>query len=123
MATPFTERWNGIEKAARDDQLTTEARHELRLQGAPAILQAIHERLIALERGRINSLIVPKGPLGKAISYTLGQWTASQRYLEEGVSETDTNLVENAIRLTCLGKKNRLFIWHPDGGVRRFTAS
>jgi hypothetical protein len=47
--------------------------------------QAIHERLIALEPGRINSLILPKSPSGKAISYTLGQWTALQRYLEEGV--------------------------------------
>ena len=70
----------------------------MRLQGAPAILQAIHERLIALEPGRINSLILPKSPLGKAISYILGQWTALQRYLEEGVYEIDNNLVENAIR-------------------------
>ena len=90
----------------------------MRLQGAPAILQAIHERLIALEPGRINSLILPKSPLGKAISYTLGQWTALQRYLEEGVYEIDNNLVENAIRPTCIGKKNWLFIGHPDAGWR-----
>ena len=74
----------GIEKAVRDGKLTAEARHELRRQGAPAILQAIHTRLIALESGRINSLILPKSPLGKAIGYVLGQWTALQRYLEEG---------------------------------------
>ena len=90
----------------------------MRLQGAPAILQAIHERLIALEPGRINSLILPKSPLGKAISYTLGQWTALQRYLEEGVYEIDNNLVENAIRPTCIGKKNWLFIGYPDAGWR-----
>ena len=90
----------------------------MRLQGAPAILQAIHERLIALEPGRINSLILPKSPLGKAISYTLGQWTALQRYLEEGVYGIDNNLVENAIRPTCIGKKNWLFIGHPDAGWR-----
>ena len=90
----------------------------MRLQGAPAILQAIHERLIALEPGRISSLILPKSPLGKAISYTLGQWTALQRYLEEDVYGIDNNLVENAIRPTCLGKKNWLFIGHPDAGWR-----
>ncbi len=48
----------------------------------------------------------------------LGQWTALQRYLEEGVYEIDNNLVENAIRPTCLGKKNWLFIGHPDAGWR-----
>ncbi|MSU32579.1 MAG: hypothetical protein EXS25_07970 [Pedosphaera sp.] len=60
--------------------------------------------IIALEHGRNNSLILPKSPLGKAISYTLGQWTALQRYLEEGVYEIDNNLVQNAIRPTCIGK-------------------
>ena len=40
------------------------------------------------------------------------------RYLEEGVYEIDNNLVENAIRPTCLGKKNWLFIEHPDAGWR-----
>ncbi len=48
----------------------------------------------------------------------LGQWTALQRYLEEGVYEIDNNLVENATRSTCLGKKNWLFIGHPDAGWR-----
>jgi Transposase IS66 family len=41
-----------------------------------------------------------------------------QRYLEEGVYEIDNSLVENAIRATCLGKKNWLFIGHPDAGWR-----
>ena len=65
-----------------------------------------------------SSLILPKSPLGKAIIYTLGQWTALQRYLEEGVYRIDNNLVENAIRPTCIGKKNRLSIGHSDAGWR-----
>ncbi|MSU32927.1 MAG: hypothetical protein EXS25_09785 [Pedosphaera sp.] len=73
---------------------------------------------MALELGRTNSLILPKSPLGKAISYTLGQWTALQRSLEEGVYKIDNNLVENVIRPTCIGKKNWLFIGHPDAGWR-----
>ena len=40
------------------------------------------------------------------------------RYLEDGRYEIDTNLVENAIRPTCIGKKNWLFIGHPDAGWR-----
>ncbi|MSU32610.1 MAG: transposase, partial [Pedosphaera sp.] len=87
-------------------------------QEAPAILQAIHERLIALESGRISWLGLPKSPLGKASSYNLGQWTALQRSLEEGVYEIDNNRVEDAIRPTCIGTKNWLFIGHPDAGWR-----
>ena len=40
------------------------------------------------------------------------------RYLEYGRYEIDTNLVENAIRPTCIGKKNWLFIGQPDAGWR-----
>ena len=40
------------------------------------------------------------------------------RYLEDGRYEIDTNLVENAIRPSCLGKKNWLFIGPPDAGWR-----
>ena len=58
------------------------------------------------------------GPLGKAIRYTLNQWEALVRYLEDGRYEIDTNLVENAIRPSCVGKKNWLFIGHPDAGWR-----
>ena len=62
--------------------------------------------------------MLPKSPLGKAIRYTLGQWEALVRYLEDGRYEIDTNLVENAIRPSCVGKKNWLFIGHPDAGWR-----
>ena len=40
------------------------------------------------------------------------------RYLEDGRYEIDTNLVENAIRPSCVGKRNWLFIGHPDAGWR-----
>jgi hypothetical protein len=34
------------------------------------------------------------------------------------VSRLDNNLVENALRPSCIGKKNWLFIGHPDAGQR-----
>ena len=40
------------------------------------------------------------------------------RYLEDGRYAINTNLVENAIRATGIGKKNWLFIGHPDAGWR-----
>jgi transposase len=42
-----------------------------------------------------------------------------QIYLEHGEVEIDNNLVENAIRPTAVGKKNSLFIGHPEAGERR----
>ena len=41
-----------------------------------------------------------------------------QVYLEYGEVEIDNNLVENAIRPTAVGKKNCLFIGHPEAGER-----
>jgi transposase len=43
----------------------------------------------------VGSPVLPKSPLGKAIRYTLGQWEALVRYLEDGRYEIDTNLVES----------------------------
>jgi hypothetical protein len=40
------------------------------------------------------------------------------RYVEHGEVEIDSNQIENAIRPTALGKKNFLFIGHPDAGWR-----
>ena len=34
------------------------------------------------------------------------------------MSRLDNNLVENALRPSCIGKKNWLFIGHPDAGQR-----
>ena len=36
----------------------------------------------------------------------------------DGVLEIDNNLTENAIRPTALGKKNWLFVGHPEAGER-----
>ena len=56
--------------------------------------------------------------MGKALSYALGQWESLEVYLQEPAIEIDTNLVENAIRPTALGKKNWLFFGDADAGER-----
>ena len=67
---------------------------------------------------RTNASILPKSPLGKALRYALGQWPSMQVYLENGKVEIDNNLVENTIRPSAIGKKNYLFIGHPEAGER-----
>ena len=61
---------------------------------------------------------LPQSLLGIAIDYTLGQWPTLEVYVNHGKVEIDNNLVENAIRPTALGKKNWLFIGHPEAGDR-----
>lgn len=66
----------------------------------------------------LRSRHLPRSLVGKACTYLLDNWeplTAHQRY---SVSRLDNNLVENAIRPSAIGKKNWLFIGHPDAGQR-----
>jgi Transposase IS66 family len=62
--------------------------------------------------------VLPKSTLGKACDYLLSQWAPLIAHLHHGESRLDNNLVENAIRPSCIGKKNWLFIGHPDAGQR-----
>jgi hypothetical protein len=56
--------------------------------------------------------------LGKACDYLLGHWDPLTAHLRHGQTRLDTNLIENAIRPSAIGKKNWLFIGHPDAGQR-----
>jgi transposase len=62
--------------------------------------------------------VLPRSLLGEAIGYALTRWEALCRYVGHGQVEIDNNLIENAIRPTAIGKKNFLFIGHPDAGWR-----
>lgn len=61
---------------------------------------------------------LPRSQIGGAIAYALGQWEQLLRYAQDGRLEIDNNLVENAIRPTALGKKNWMFVGHPEAGQR-----
>ena len=69
-------------------------------------------------RLKIKKRYLPQSSLGKAIDYTLGQWSGLGVFLENGRVEIDNNLVENAIRPTAVGKKNWLFVGDIDAGQR-----
>ena len=60
----------------------------------------------------------PKSGLGKACDYLLWCWAPLPAHLQHGETRLDNNLVENAIRPSVIGKKNWLFIGHPDAGQR-----
>jgi transposase len=66
----------------------------------------------------VRERMPPKSGLAKACDYLLRFWDPLVRHLEYGQTRLDTNLVENAIRPSAIGKKNWLFIGHPDAGQR-----
>lgn len=102
-----------IERHARDECLVPEQRRRLRQEKSAPILAAFKLRLEELRPG-----CLPQSPLGKAIRYALAEWEPLNRYLQDGRLEIDNNLTENAIRPSAIGKKNWLFIGHPEAGWR-----
>ena len=60
----------------------------------------------------------PQSAFGKAMTYAINQRPALARYLADGRIEIDNNLVENAIRLTAIGKKNFMFFGSAGAGQR-----
>jgi len=102
-----------IEAHARSEGLRAEQRYLLRQELAPAIWTDIKSRL-----DQVGPTVLPQSPLGKAIKYAVGEWQPLQTYLQDGRLEIDNNLTENAIRPSAIGKKNYLFIGHPQAGWR-----
>ena len=66
----------------------------------------------------LRTQVLPKSLLGKACAYLLQHWDVLAAHQQHAVTRIDNNLVENAIRPSAIGKKNWLFIGHPDAGQR-----
>jgi hypothetical protein len=62
----------------------------------------------ALEKMEASQRHLPSSTFGKAINYTLSHWKLLTKYVANGRIEIDNNGVENAIRPTAIGKKNRV---------------
>lgn len=100
-----------LERQLREARAGPEVRMAQRKEKCPKILRRIHRAARWFQRKAL-----PQSQLGKALGYALGLWEALCRYLEDGRLEIDNNLLENAIRPTAIGKKNWLFVGHPDAG-------
>lgn len=60
--------------------------------------------------------VLPKSPMGEAITYALNQWDALCVYTTDGDLAIDNNAAENALRRIAVGRKNRLFAGSDNGG-------
>lgn len=105
----------GLEKKAREANLTAEQRACLRHARARSVLRDLQKRFAALSQSEL-----PSSPLGKAASYAVNHWPQIARYAKAayGHVHIDNNAVERGIRPTKLGMKNWIFIGHPQAGWR-----
>jgi transposase len=76
----------------------------------------------------IQAKALPKSPAGRAVHYTLKNWTALNRYCEDGNLSIDNNATERDIRGVAVGRNNWMFFGSDQGGktaavLRSFTAS
>jgi hypothetical protein len=60
--------------------------------------------------------VLPKSPIGEAISYALNQWPALIRYTESGILSIDNNVAEREMKRIAIGRKNWLFFGSEKGG-------
>jgi transposase len=103
---------------AIEDQLREDHAGPAKCQAVRAAQSAMILRRIRSAVLRIRPRHLPQSALGRAITYTLDQWPALERFLHDGRVAIDTNRVENAIRPTAIGKKNWLFIGDAEAGHR-----
>ena len=89
----------------------TAAHREMRQTLTRAVLDELHAWLIE-QRPRH----LPKGPMGIAIRYMLGQWGPLTRFVDDENIPPDNNRAEAALRVAALGRKNFLFVGHEAAG-------
>lgn len=102
-----------IEQEAREENLSSEQRYNLRLEKSLPLLNELSKWMVEIYKSSL-----PKSPLGKAVVYCLPRWDNLMNYLHDGSLEIDNNFAENAIRPIALGRKNYLFAGSKRGAER-----
>lgn len=98
IALKYIQKLYKTERKAREEELSDEARKQLRITESIPVLQDLESWL---KKELVK--VFPKSAIGKAIAYTLNLWKRLKAYTEDGRYEIDNNLVENSIRPVALG--------------------
>ena len=88
----------GIEREARE--LNPDARHALRQLRSTPIADALRTWLTSKRQ-----TVVKLDVTARAVDYSLSNWAALTRFLDDGHVPIDNNAVENSVRPVALGKK------------------
>jgi transposase len=103
----------GIDAQARAQGLDHAARHQLRLEQAVPLLDALRPRIEA-----VRAQALPSSTLVKAANYTLTLWRKLTRFLEYPELELSNNLAENSMRPVALGRKNWIHLGSQQAGPK-----
>jgi len=93
-----------VEHLADRQELTHEARRELRQQRSQGLMERLHRWLVKTAASE-----PPESALHKACAYSINHWQALTRFLEDGRLAPDNNLCEQQIRSLAVGRKAFLF--------------
>jgi transposase len=102
-----------IERKAKDENYSSAQLLEARQKEAKPILAEIKTVL-----DEYKNQVLPKSPIGKAITYSLNQWEALNRYVDDPMLEIDNNLSERTLRMVVIGRKNYMFAGSEAGAWR-----
>jgi transposase len=102
-----------IDTRARAEKMDHAARHALRQQQAPSLLDKIRDQILTMSRN-----VLPKSAAGKACTYTLTLWKRLEHFLDYPELELSNNLAENSMRGVALGRKNWIHIGSQQAGPK-----
>jgi hypothetical protein len=94
-----------VEEEAKEPQ----DRLHLRQSQSKPILQQIH-----LWLQEQSTQVLPRSPIGQAITYALNQWPALCVYTSDSRLNIDNNAAERALRRVAVGRKNWLWAGHDE---------
>jgi transposase len=102
-----------IERQAKTEHFSSAQLLEARQKQAKPILAEI-KTVLAEYKDQVR----PRSPISKAIAYSLNQWDALNRYVDDPMLEIDNNLSERTLRMVVIGRKNYLFAGSEAGAWR-----
>lgn len=104
-----------VQEQGDDARTLPDIRLELRQKLAVPRLAEFKTWLESL-RATAGGTVLPKSPIGQAVTYALNQWNALCIYTTDGDLNIDNNAAENALRRVAIGRKNWLFCGSDNGG-------
>jgi hypothetical protein len=102
-----------IDAQAREEKMDHAARHLLRQEKAPPVLDEIRAHIMATRQ-----TVLPGSKAGQACKYTLTLWEKLTRFLDHPQLELSNNLAENSMRPVALGRSNWIHIGSSQAGPR-----
>lgn len=102
-----------IERVAKEQGLSPEARHELRVLRSLPLLDQFDAWV-----DELAPRCLPRSPLGQAIGYAQNQRPFIRRCFTDGRFEIDNGHTERILREPCMGRKAYLFTGSADAAER-----